>query len=243
MKIRPFLALAAAAASPAHAQLTATYVSKNGGGTEMNVKLEIAANGDLRANTADMKVPGLYLMKIGARTYFIIPEAAGPVVADVADMGAAIQEQLKGTGVDLCAGLSQAPSSPRLVSRGTVTVAGRSGEAFGQEGRSASPPDVVISRDPALAPLGAAMAAQFRASLTLLGECASTFPIFVQMQGLLESGAPLIFGPVRLGSVSTGPIDPARFVLPAAPASREQVRALMARKYGPAVSIEVRPRD
>lgn len=237
MRIWPFLALAAAGAAPAHAQLTATYVSKHGG-TEMNVKMEIAANGDIRA---DMNVPGLYLLKREGRTYFIMPDAAGPVVADVADMGAVIQEQMNKADANLCAGLARTPPSPRLVSRGMVTVAGRTGEAYAQEGRSGSAADVVISRDPALAPLGAAMAAQFRTSLALLGECASTVPLFVQMQALLDSGAPLEFGPIRLDTVQAGPIDPARFVLPAAIATRDQVRALMARTNGPAVRVEVRP--
>ena len=239
MRIWPFLALATAVAAPAHAQLSATYVSK-AGGTEMNVKMEIAANGDIRA---DMNVPGLYLIKREGRTYFVMPDKAGPVVADLADMGAVVQEQkqMHGMSADLCAGLVKSAPSPRLVSRGTVTIAGRTGEAYGQEGRSNSGADVVISRDPALAPLGAAMAAQFRSSLALLGECAASVPLFVQMQGLLDSGAPLEFGPIRLDTVRTGPIDPARFVLPAAPATREQVRALMTRKDGPAVTIEVRP--
>jgi hypothetical protein len=237
MRIWLFFALAAAGAAPAHAQLTASYVSK-GGGTEMNVKLEIAPNGDIRA---DMGAPGLYLVKREGRTYFIMPDSAGPVVADVADMGAVIQEQMNKAGANLCAGLAKAPPSERLVSRGTVTVVGRTGEAYAREGRSGSAPDVVISRDPALAPLGVAMAAQFRTSLALLGECAAAVPLFVQMQGLLDGGAPLEFGPIRLDTVQAGPVDAARFVLPAATATRDQVRALMARKDGPAVRVEVRP--
>jgi hypothetical protein len=54
--------------------------------------------------------------------------------------------------------------------------------------------------------------------------------MLAQMQALLDSGAPLQFGPARLDTVETGPIDPARFALPAAPATREQVRALMNRQ-------------
>jgi hypothetical protein len=235
----PLLAFSAAAASPAHADLTATYVPINGAtDMSMNVKMEIAANGDLRA---DMNVPGPYLIKRQGRTYFIMPDAAGPVVADVADMGAVMQEQMDKMSPNFCAGLARGVTSRGLVSRGTVTIAGRTGEAYGPVGRSGSRPDVVISRDPALAPVGVAMAAQFRASMALMGECASTVPLFVQMQALLDSGAPLEFGPMRLDTVETGPVDPARFALPSAPATRDQVRALMDRKSGPRVTVDVLP--
>jgi hypothetical protein len=237
MRIWLLIALAAVGAAPPQGDLTATYVPVNGA-IDMKMKVEVAANGDLRA---DMGVPGPYLIRHDGRTYFVMPGPAGLVVADVMDMGAVLHEQMNKADPNFCARLAEGAPSPRLVSGGTVMIAGRTGEAFAPEGRSGSPPAVVISRDPALAPLGAAMAAQFRTSMALMGECGSTVPLFVQMQALLDSGAPLEFGPVRLDGVEFGPVDPGRFVLPAAPATRDQVRALMDRSRNLPVRVEVNP--
>lgn len=237
MRLWPLLAIAAVAAAPAHADLTATYVAVNGT-LDFKMKVEVAANGDLRT---DMFVAGPYMIKREGRVYFVAPNPAAPVVQDVEDVGAVMQEELGRMNRHFCDDLQRAPAFPSMVSRGTVTIAGRAGEAYGHDRHAGSRPEVVISRDPALAPLGAAMAAQFRLSMTMMGPCASKVPMFAQMQALLDSGAPLQFGPMRLDTVETGPIDPARFVLPAAPETREQVRARMVGKSRPTVTIHPRP--
>jgi hypothetical protein len=237
MKIWTFLALAAAgAAAPARADITATYVA-DGPGMVLEMKVEIAAGGDLRA---DMNVPGLYMIKREGRSYFVITGPSGPIVQDFEDMGAVVREELSRTQPDLCDQFDGAGSSFKLVPRGTVTIAGRTGEAYAPAGHPQHT-EMVISRDPALAPLGEAMAAQFRASTIVMGECVARTPMFVQMLALLESGAPLQFGPMHLATVTTGPVDPARFVLPAAPASREEVRALMIRNSGRRVTVVEAP--
>jgi hypothetical protein len=236
MKVWAFLALAAVAATPAQADLTATYVAVNPG---MNFKMtvEIAANGDLRA---DMSNPGLYLIRRQGHTYFIVADPAGTVVEDTADIGAVMQEQLAKLDPHFCDQLAQGPGG-KLASRGAMTVSGRTGEAYAMESRPPARPDVVISHDPALAPLGAAMAEQFRDSAALMGPCWTKIPMIGQMQALLDSGAPLQFGPMQLETVETGPIDPARFVLPAAPATRDQVRTLMNRPKSSVVTTLPRP--
>jgi hypothetical protein len=236
MKIRAFLALAAIASTPAHADLTATYVAINPG-VHLTIKAEVAANGDLRA---EMNNPGLYLIERQGHSYFVVPDPAGSVVEDTADVDAVMREQLAKLDAHFCDQIAKMPAG-KLVSRGAMTVSGRTGEAYAMESRPASGPDVVISHDPALAPLGAAMAAQFRQSATLMGPCWASAPMVAQMQALLESGAPLQFGPMRLDTVETGPIDPARFVLPAAPATRDQVRALMNRPRSSVVTTLPRP--
>jgi hypothetical protein len=239
MRLGLFFTLAAAWAAPAHADLTATYVSVNAG-IDFRMKIEIAANGDLRADTS---TPGMYMIKRAGRAYFIVQEPSGPVVEDVADVGAVTQEELARLDPHFCDKWVRIDPSPKLVSQGTVTIAGRDGEAYGPEGHTGSRPAVVISRDPALTPLAQAMAAQFRMTTTVMGTCMPAVPMFAQMQALLDSGAPLLFGPARLDSVETGPIDPARFVLPGAPATREQVRALMARKNPVTVRVEAPVQD
>ncbi|MEA3038765.1 MAG: hypothetical protein QOE79_1278 [Sphingomonadales bacterium] len=233
MKIWAFLAIAAVASTPARADLTATYVAANPG-MELKMKVEIAANGNLRT---DMSVPGLYLIKGGGHSYLIMAGPAGPIVQDAADVGAVMRERLAQTDPHFCDAFAQAPAT-RLVSRGTTTISGRPGEAFAFD-RPGSRTEVVISHDPALAPLAAAMAAQSRESMALM-PC-GPLPVFVQMQALLDSGAPLQFGPMQLDTVETGPIDPAHFVLPGAPLTREQVRAMMMK--GAASTARPRPAD
>jgi hypothetical protein len=225
MRIWAFLALAAAASGPAQADLTATYATA-GPGLNLRMKIEIAANGDLRT---DVSLPGVYMIRREGHSYFIVPDPAGPVVEGTADLGAVMQEQLAKADPHFCDRLGRA-ATMKLVSRGMTTIAGRTGEAFAVD-RPNSRPQLVLSHDPALAPLGAAMAAQFRESSSLMGPCGSAVPMFAQMQALLDSGAPLQFAGLQLDTVETGPIDPARFVLPAAPLTREQVRALMMRPH------------
>lgn len=219
----PFLALAAFAGAPARADITAIYLNdESESGFEM--KVEVASNGDLRT---DSDGSGRYLIRRGGRIYFVEQGPQGPVVEDFADVVAVIQEELGKMGPNVCDRLQFGGPKSRLISRGRVTIAGRSGEAYAPEGRKGAPAQVVISRDPALAPLGAAMAAHFRMSMALMGRCGSKVPMVAQTEALLDSGAPLKLGPVRLGPVETRAIDPARFVLPAEPDTREEVRARM----------------
>ena len=237
MKTWTFMAFAgAAAAAPAQADITAVYVA-DGPGMALEMKIEVAEGGNLRG---DMNIPGVYLIRRDGRNYFIAATPTGPLVQDVEDVGAVMQEELSRMSPSPCDRIPEAKTSARLVPLGLATIAGRTGEAYGNPDRRQRP-EVVISRDPALALLGAAMAAQFRASTTVMGQCLARVPMFAEMQALLDSGAPLQFGPMHLETVETGPIDPARFVLPAAPATREEIRVLMKHKSGPAVTIAPGP--
>jgi hypothetical protein len=89
-------------------------------------------------------------------------------------------------------------------------------------------PAVVISHDPDLAQLGKAMSRQFSTSLTMLTRMIGSTPGMVtQMDKLLQSGAPLLFGGMELKSVNHEPIDPSRFALPAQPETLDQIRTRM----------------
>jgi hypothetical protein len=236
MRIWAIAALVAAGPAAAQTDLTATYRAT--GGMEMVMRVEVAANGDLRG---DMSGPGLYMIKKAGRTYFVMPGPQGPLVEDFEDLAAVMQEEIAKTQPHLCDEISKIDNPMQLKPAGTVTIAGYRGEAYSMSTRPDSRPDLVISRDPALAPLRAAMAAQFRLSGTAMGACSPNVRMFRQMQDLLESGAPLALGPMRLEKVETGPIDPARFVLPAPPATREQIRESMTQKKGPVVTLQPRP--
>jgi len=137
MKIWFLAALAAAGAAPANGDLTVTYVPVVAG-FDMKMKVEIAANGDLRA---DMNVPSLYMIKHEGHIYFVMPGAAGPVVADIADMGAVMQEEMGKAAPNFCADLGRGMPSPHLVSRGTVTIAVNIMAISGRlKGRTKAPP-------------------------------------------------------------------------------------------------------
>jgi hypothetical protein len=87
---------------------------------------------------------------------------------------------------------------------------------------------VVISHDPDLAQLGKAMAKQFGTTLTMFSGITGNTPgTFVQMEGLLQGGAPLSFGGMELQSVNHASIDAKRFELPAQPETLDQIRERM----------------
>src|SRR5438045_6874154 len=101
----------------------------------------------------------MVMIRHQGRVYFVIPEPEGPMVVDVEEMAAAAEEEMRKADSHFCDQMAKAPPPAALVSQGQVTIAGRTGDAYSSGGRSSGSPDVVISRDPALAPLGAAMAA------------------------------------------------------------------------------------
>ncbi|MBV9929409.1 MAG: hypothetical protein JO013_00475 [Alphaproteobacteria bacterium] len=236
MQVGAMAALALAGAAPAKGDLTATYRAHDGG-MNMAIRVEVSANGDIRA---DLNVPGLTMIRKAGRSYFITHGESGPLVEDLEDMGAVLQEEMQRSDPHFCDKFRTPESAATLKPAGTVTIAGFRGEAYALVPRAGGRPDLVISRDPALAALGGALAAQFRLSKMILGECASRMPMMGQMDALLESGTALQLGATILEKVEPGPIDPARFDLPAPPATREQVRETMMRKQGPVVTLAPR---
>ena len=86
----------------------------------------------------------------------------------------------------------------------------------------------VISDEPDLAQLGRAMAKQFGISATMLARMIGHTPgAAKEMQAILEMGAPLSFGGMKLNSVNHAPIDPKRFELPGQPETLDQIRERM----------------
>lgn len=228
MHVWAIAALVLAGPGPAQGDLTAIYRS-TAGGVPREMRVELAANGDMRG---DLTVQGLYLIRKAGRTYLVTPRPDGPLVEDFNDLSAAMQDQMKGQP-HLCEQLATIGTPPQIKPAGRVTIAGYEGEAYAMSGRPGGGPDLVLSRDPALAPIRAAMAMEYRLTVTVIGACATSMPLFRRMQELLESGAPLAVGPMRLEKIDTGPIDPTRFALPARPATREQVRRRMGEKNSP----------
>jgi hypothetical protein len=99
--------------------------------------------------------------------------------------------------------------------------------------------EIVVLRDPELAPLGRMLAASSRYAWE--GGAAPAAPYMIHMAELISDGAPLRLGDRwTLVSLERRPIDPARLERPARLLTREEVRDEMARSR--ARSPEPRPR-
>ena len=222
---RHFIALSLAMiAWPALADTTAVY---DGPGS-FKMTIEIAANGDLRADVAAK--PGEYFLTRNGEGFVVQPTARGVVVDRLSDISAAMSDVIKEKMPQ------RRDPMPSLAQRGdffvegdVVTVNGRSGTAYYFRGQSATngrPPVLVISHDPSLAPLGQAMARQNEMSNTLsAGLMGGKVPFADEMDSILKSGAPLAVGPAHLSTVSTDPIPASHFALPSLPEARAEIRA------------------
>jgi hypothetical protein len=223
--IRALLVLLLIAATPARAQMAAVYTAGPGG---PEVKIEVSASGDIRVS-GDGAEGGMIIL--GGETYLLDQGPEGPEVMRAEDFGAAVSEEF-----------AKLPGPPdgqpslgaRFEKRGEVEINGRKGTAYYlvmPDFGSLDEPDLVISTDPALAPLGAAMAVQLQNSLKILpGDAGALYP-FDAMIALLKTGAPLRHSGLELVSVNTAPIPAERFVLPAVPMTRDQVRARIAERF------------
>lgn len=210
--------------SPAFADMTATYVGTNVGVT---MKIEIASNGDVRGATSS---PNAYFITHEGKGYVVQATFDGPAVMRVEDMATVLTEQIEKFAPELKLKEIDAPNLA-LTKGGVVTVRGRQGVAYFMGDRAKTFPDaqpvVVVSTDPALAPLASAMEYQFTMSITMMGRALGPVNPFSGMQAVLKTGAPIVFSGMELDTVSYEAIPASRFVLPAEPLSLEDVRKNM----------------
>jgi hypothetical protein len=224
-------------AAPALADTIAVY-SANGG--MMTMVVEIAANGDMRVSMggtmfeemkrkapAGMDVDQLGGIVRGGENYMIQPgPGRKPVVIRMADAAAVMKEYLDAHRGDMPTPPDDM-AGPKLIERGTAKINGRTGKAFYiEEGEGM--PLAVVSADPDLAELAGAMRRQFGTSTEMMVSVGLP-AMGKSMDAVLAQGAPIAFAGMELQSVKHDPIPAARFVLPADPATRDQVRALMTR--------------
>lgn len=238
MRLLPAL-LALFLAAPAWADTTATYSAQGG---MMTMTVEVATTGEMRVTMGgkmleEMKAKapaGIDLDQFGAivrdgENYMIQPGPDGkPVVFRMRDAAAVMKDFLEAQLADLPKPPADVADGPKLIARGTATINGRTGKAFyGSDGKGN--PVAVISADPDLAELGAAMRRQFATSAQMMGSVG--FPaIGGPMDAMLAQGAPLALGGMELQTVTHAAIPASRFILPAEPASLDQVREMMAPK-------------
>jgi len=222
-------------ATPALADTIAVYTMPDG---QMTMTVEIASSGELRVSMGGKMIeemqrrhPEVDVAQIGGivrdgENYMLQPGPDGKVrVIRMTDAAAVMKEFMEGHLRDVPTPPDEVLEGPKLVEHGTATINGRIGKAF-YVGDAKGVPVVVISTDPDLAELGAAMRRQFASSMQMLGS--TGFPASGNfMDAALAQGAPLALSGMQLQTVRHDAIPAARFVLPAAPLPLDQVRTLM----------------
>jgi len=219
------------AASPAPAGTRATY---SGHADPKELVVEIADSG----GAARISVPGRddYGLMLGDQFYLVKLRDGKPQVARVADVAAALDRVMPPVFKNLFGAMGGALKANPLnaVRSGSKTVAGISGEVWLVKGLDDEKPDaateMVVSRDPALAPVGRALAAFLESSIVMMRPLiGSGAAVMVQQnRQLFALGTPIASADrltlTRMESVDE-PAD--RFVLPAKPATVDALVAEM----------------
>lgn len=216
------LLIVAALPTVALADMTAIYAAPK---APFKMTVEVATNGDVRG---DVGKPGQSYITRDGHGYFLKAGPKGMKVMRIEDMGTVMAEQMSKLDPNFRAQMGQAPVL-KLVPRGSVTIGGRTGTAYfmqAQDGSLSPFPWAVISADPKLAPLDAAMEHQFEMSMTTMSSTMGTAP-FANMLAVLKTGTPILFAGAELQSVSFDPVPSSHFELPAKPETIEGVRAIM----------------
>lgn len=202
--------------APSWADQRASYRQIEGG---RSIVIEVTDKGDARIGWSEEI---WYLIVLGGEAYVVYDLPAGKTVTRVADLEQVMRE--RGLKVQLEPSFLQ---QGLLVERGSATYAGHKGTAYylkTPDGLSPRPA-VVISRDPALAPLLLPLVRQFDFSLaTMRLGGAEPPPALLLMRELFDRGLPLLFAGFELQRVDTAPVDAARLKLPERPKTIEELR-------------------
>ena len=226
----PLLAIAA----PALAGSKAVY---EGMGTTP-VVIEVGDNGDARIGAEGKDEFGLL---IGSDFYLIGKEGGQWKVARIADQAAAFDKVLPPIFRTIFSAAGKPGTSKlKMVKKGTRAVAGITGDVYAVSGLDPEKPaeviEMVISKDPRVAPAGRALTGFTDAMMVmmapLIGEMAASE--IAQNHELMALGTPLdTKNGLHLKAFSEASVDPARLTLPAKPQTVEQIVA----------SIKITPTD
>jgi hypothetical protein len=221
--------LALCLAAPALAGQRAVYLSADGD----NLIVEVADNGNAAIRPTKSKEYGIYR---DGQFYLVGEEQGQWKVARLEDMAAAFDQVMPPIFGQLFGAMASAKqgSKLRIEQRGRRKVAGLDGivyEVYGLDSDKPGAPNIfVLSKDPALAPVGKAMEQFLISSVVamrpLLGELAVA--LASDMRTIFANGAPLdAEDKFKLESLVQVEIPDANFVLPAQPQTVAQIVAEM----------------
>jgi hypothetical protein len=198
----------------ARADMTALYRQIDG---DRTIKVEIADNGDARFAMSDEPWELIYA---GGVSYVVYSLPKGLLAARVSDM-----QQLAADRGEPAPRLGIATMP--IAEQREAAVDGYAG--IGYHLRTpygvAPRPQIVMSRDPSLAPLGPAWLRQIDFSIAMLRSRGAAVPeTILAFRDILSRGAPILYGGHRLESVDRTAVPPQRFQLPVKPMSLKQLR-------------------
>ena len=220
--------LASVLAAPAQADIAARYKT-NDENAVMNMEMTVEADneGNVRTQMAHL---GAYFLLSDGELFQVANSESGLFVVRVSDLmrvqGEIAQEMFQNPPPEMdLPKQSFAPMDPEIVSE-------RQGIGYGivsddyPEPRYAS---IVVSDDPALAPLGDAVVRSHQAmasSASAWGSMGTMLGMMnEEMLAVLRKGAPLRLMKLELTDISTEMIPAERFELPAEPLTIEELRA------------------
>lgn len=212
-----FAALLMLVPVPALADVTAQYSAK-----DKTVTIEAEDGGNVRATIADK----LTLIRRDGVDYVVVKDAAGAFrVARVEELLTMVRAQMQGASPPRSATASKTDFI--LAAGGSETVAGYAGTVWkigpaapegGDSGKTAPPAnllDVVMSPDPALAPVGAFFRHLIEMVAPMIPQMAGETNFIERAGELFAHGTPIRIGPLlTLTAVETGEIADDHFVLP-----------------------------
>jgi hypothetical protein len=226
-----FLALLAMA-SPALAGSKAVYEGMNG----PPLVIEVGDNGTTRIGPQGKD--DNYGLLIDSSFYLVSHEGSQWKVARIADQAAAFDRVLPPIFRNIfsaaASGTNKTGAAIKMAKSGSRTVAGIPGEVYTVTGLNSDKPteakEVVVTKDPKLAPVGRAVAGFNDAMMVMMA------PLLGKMaadevgtnHAMAALGTPLeIKDGIRLTSFAETAVDPARLVLPARPMTVDQIVAGM----------------
>jgi len=199
----------------ARADITAHYRHRDGDGT---MRIEVAENGDSR-----LEVSGEMwrLIHKDGVSYVVYSLPGGPLVTRVEDLQRLAAERG-----------GEPPRLPisdmRILPQGEARIGEHAGRAYHVVTRDGptSRPQIVISNDPALRPLGPPWLRQIDFTIAMLrGRGAPVPATITQIREIVATGTPIFYGGQQLHRIDRGDIPPDRFRLPAEPMTLEQLRS------------------
>lgn len=222
--MRQLLPILMLIAFPAQAGARATYLRPDGGSTV----IEVADNGDARIGPSDDAEYGLL---VNGRFYMVETVHGRTTVTRMEDIAAAAGLLLPpGFNELLKSAKSLTPARSNLEADGSATIAGREGKGFKMRGAE-SPERMVVSDDPSLRPVGAAMEGIATASVAsmagLFGKEAAG-ELLSHIRDMFSRGTPLrTFDGWVLTTVEKADVRQDRVQLPGKPVSLEEATRQM----------------